>query len=254
MPEPTAGETEDEFIARCMGDEESMTDFPDPDQRLAFCFSTWQSAQETDNLRQHQTGVGDMERRFIPLEKTEARQEGDTMSISGLAAVIGQESQDLGGFTEVIEPGAFDEALASSDVRALYNHDANYVLGRTASGTLRLEAREDGLYYEVDNLPESRRDVYELIQRGDVTGNSFAFTVEEDRWEQRDDGRQMRYITRVGELFDVGPVVYPAYQQTVVSARALERARAAAEQPAADPSHPRRELAKRRIDLEDQMP
>ena len=253
MPEPTADETQDEFISRCMADEESMTDFPDQDQRLAFCFSTWNEFVEQFSLRQNPIPGENMERRFVPLEKLELRQDDDgAMSISGMAAVIGQESEDLGGFTEIIEEGAFDAAIEASDVRALYNHDSNYLLGRTASGTLRIEARSDGLFYEVPDLPPSRRDVYELIERGDVTGNSFAFTVEEDRWEQRDDGRQVRYITQVRELFDVGPVVYPAYSQTVVSARALERAKASA--PEARNDHPRVKHAKRRVELEDQMP
>lgn len=251
MPEPIQGESEDEFISRCMGDEEAMTDFPDEAQRLAFCFSVWQESEDEDNLGQRNFSKGEnMERRFIPLEKLEVRQvDGGAMSISGMAAVIGQESEDLGGFTEIIEEGAFDEAINASDVRALFNHDSNYLLGRTASGTLRLEARNDGLYYEVDNLPETRRDVYELIQRGDVSGNSFAFTVEEDRWEQRSNGATVRYISKVRELFDVGPVVYPAYSQTVVSARALERARAETANPVYKVKH-----AKRRLEIEDEQP
>ena len=251
MPEPIQGETEDDFISRCMGDDESMMDFPDEDQRLAFCFSVWQQSEEQDNLGQRKSSKGEiMERRFIPLEKLEIREaDSGNMSISGLAAVIDQESEDLGGFTEIIEQGAFDDAIMSSDVRALFNHDSNYLLGRTASGTLRLEARDDGLYYEVDNLPQTRRDVYELIQRGDVTGNSFAFTVEEDRWEQRSNGATVRYISKVRELFDVGPVVYPAYSQTVVSARALERARSETTSAVFKVKH-----AKRRLDIEDEQP
>jgi HK97 family phage prohead protease len=218
MPDPIAGESEDDFMSRCMSDDEAVEDFPDEAQRFAFCMSKWEEDRVSRSTKP------EVERRFIPVEGLEVRQEDGTMSIRGVAAVIGQESQDLGGFVEVIEEGAFDEALLVSDVRALYNHDANYVLGRTKSGTLTLEARADGLHYEVRNLPESRRDVYELIQRGDVSGNSFAFTVERDRWEKRTDGRQLRRIEKVRELFDVGPVVYPAYTQTVVSARALARA------------------------------
>lgn len=225
MPDPIVGESEDDFMDRCMGDEEAVEDFPDAGQRFAFCQSKWEAGPE-----RKRSAAPQIERRFVPVEGLEVRQVEGRMSISGTAAVIGQESRDLGGFVEVIEEGAFDEALLISDVRALYNHDANYVLGRTKSGTLQLEARADGLHYRVDDLPESRRDVYELIQRGDVTGNSFAFTVERDRWEKRSDGRQLRRIEKVRELFDVGPVVYPAYQQTVVSARALGMARASREE------------------------
>lgn len=163
----------------------------------------------------------EIERRFIPVEGLEVRTIDGEMSIGGVTAVIGQESQDLGGFTEIIEAGAFDEAVASSDIRALFNHNPDFVLGRNLSGTLELEIRENGLHYKVPKMPKTRADVFEAIERGDVTGNSFAFTVAEDRYEKRDDGRTVRVITKFRELFDVGPVVYPAYSQTVVSTRAL---------------------------------
>lgn len=166
---------------------------------------------------------GEVERRFMPIEGLEHRAEDGVMSIAGVTAIFRGESEDLGGFTEVIEPGAFDEAVLVSDVRALYNHDPNFILGRLASGTLELEVREDGLHYRVPKLPESRRDVFEAIQRGDVTGNSFAFTVDRDRWEERDN-KPLRVIEKIRQLYDVGPVVYPAYSQTVVSARALNKA------------------------------
>jgi uncharacterized protein len=175
----------------------------------------------------------EIERRFIPVEGLEVRTIEGEMSIAGVTAVIGQESQDLGGFTEIIEAGAFDEAVATSDIRALFNHNPDFVLGRNLSGTLELEIREDGLHYKVPKMPKTRADVFESIQRGDVTGNSFAFTVAEDRYEKRDDGRTVRVISKFGELFDVGPVVYPAYSQTVVSTRAL----AAIAAPTADASN-----------------
>jgi uncharacterized protein len=163
-----------------------------------------------------------MERRFVPTERMEYRaDEAGEMSISGVAALFRAESQDLGGFTEVIENGAFDDAILTSDVRGLFNHDPNYILGRTSAGTMELEVGPEGLRYKIKKMPDSRRDVFEAIQRGDVTGNSFAFTVERDRWEQRE-GKPLRVIEKVRELFDVGPVVYPAYSQTVVSARCLD--------------------------------
>lgn len=175
----------------------------------------------------------EIERRFIPVEGLEVRTIDGEMSIGGVTAVIGQESQDLGGFTEIIEAGAFDEAVASSDIRALFNHNPDFVLGRNLSGTLELEIRDNGLHYKVPKMPKTRADVFEAIERKDVTGNSFAFTVAEDRYEKRDDGRMVRVITKFRELFDVGPVVYPAYSQTVVSTRAL----AAIAAPTADASN-----------------
>jgi uncharacterized protein len=213
MPDPMMGESQDDFIERCMANDEANEDFPDAPQRLAFCFSKWEQSRSRGNT---------MERRFVPIESLQYEEEEDgVMSIAGVAALFRAESQDLGGFVEVLEPGAFDDAIMMSDVRGLFNHDPNYILGRTKSGTMELEVREDGLHYRIPNLPASRRDVWEAIQRGDVTGNSFAFTVERDRWEQRD-GAPLRIIEKVRELFDVGPVVYPAYSQTVVSARCMD--------------------------------
>lgn len=161
----------------------------------------------------------DVERRFVPVGEVRAAPEA--RSIEGMAAVIGSESVDLGGFTEIIERGAFAEALERSDVVALFNHDPNIVLGRSSSGTLQLRETDEGLHYTVEDMPESRADVLEMIRRGDVKGNSFSFTVDEDRWETRD-GQQLRIISRFKELFDVGPVTYPAYRDTSVSARALQ--------------------------------
>lgn len=164
------------------------------------------------------------ERRFIPAgAEVRVTDDGGKKGIRGMAALTNSLSRDLGGFVERIAPGAFDEALERSDVRALFNHDPNMILGRSGA-TLTLRATDEGLEYEIPDLPKSRADVLEAIERGDVTGNSFAFTVAEDgdTWEKQDD-QVVRTITRFAELFDVGPVTYPAYPETTVSARSLER-------------------------------
>ena len=103
-------------------------------------------------------------------------------SIVGYAAVYGALSDDLGGFRERIEPGAFAGVL-DSDVRCLVNHDPSQVLGRTRSGTLRLADEERGLRFECD-LPDSPlgENVREAVRRGDVDGASFRFQVGEERW------------------------------------------------------------------------
>lgn len=167
----------------------------------------------------------EIERRFIPRAAGEVRaekRENGRVGIHGVAAVVESLSEELWGFREKIAPGAFDAALGRSDVRGLFNHDPNMILGREKAGTMRLWVDTSGLRYEIPELPESRADVAEAIQRGDVDGNSFAFTVERDEWEYHDDGRATRTILEFGELFDVGPVTYPAYPATKVSARALE--------------------------------
>jgi HK97 family phage prohead protease len=167
----------------------------------------------------------EVERRFVPKGaaevRAEKREDGKT-GIIGLSAVVNSLSEEMWGFREKIAPGAFDKALATSDVRGLFNHDPNMILGRAKAGTMRVWVDVDGLRYEIPELPASRADVAEAITRGDVDGNSFSFTVEKDEWEYRDDGTAVRTITEIGELFDVGPVTYPAYPATSVSMRAKE--------------------------------
>ena len=130
-------------------------------------------------------------------------------------------SEDLGGFREIILPGAFSEVL-DNDVRALYNHDSNYLLARTASGTLELWEDEKGLGYRFE-MPNTSygNDMLELFKRGDLSQSSFGFTVEKDSWRM-EDGQHVRYIERVGSLFDVSPVVYPAYTAASSGLRSAE--------------------------------
>lgn len=137
------------------------------------------------------------------------------MKVSGYAALFNEPSEDLGGFTEVIHPGAFDAALANSDVRALLNHDPNLLLGRVSSGTLRLSTDNRGLKYEID-LPDTAiaRDLRVSIDRGDLTQSSFAFTIARQEWETMPDGSILQHIYEVDKLFDVSPVTYPAYANT----------------------------------------
>lgn len=162
--------------------------------------------------------MNNIERRFF---KSELRAQNDAQ-VSGYGSVFGMQSEDLGGFREIIAPGAFDGRL-DDDVRALFNHDPNYVLGRTKSGTLRLSIDKTGLRYDVD-FPETTiaRDLMESIKRGDVDQSSFAFTVEDDDFTEAD-GVIIRTINKVKRLFDVSPVTYPAYPDATVGVRSLEK-------------------------------
>lgn len=170
------------------------------------------------------------ERRFIERGtsrlKLEQRDDG-TRVLVGYAAVFyraddpGTEYELWGEAVERIMPGAFDAALAEGDdVRALFNHDSNHLLGRRSSGTLRLTVDAVGLRFEID-LPntQSGRDTAVSAERGDLTGCSFAFTLREGGSEWRKEGdREVREI-RATRLYDVGPVTYPAYKATSVSVR-----------------------------------
>lgn len=173
----------------------------------------------------------EIERRGLTLP-VELRETGDgTKTIVGIASVFNEETVIGGsmfGWREQIAPGAFNGALERpDDVRALFNHDPNQLLGRSTNGTLRLSSTRKGLRYEVD-LPDtgSARDVRSLIQRGDVSGSSFGFKVLDDEWDESEvkAGKlPLRTITEV-ELWDVSPVTYPAYPQTSVSARSRAEA------------------------------
>lgn len=151
--------------------------------------------------------------------------ENGEATIEGVAAVFDSLSENLGGFREQILPGAFDET-DMSDVRGLFNHDSNFVLGRNVSKTLRLKRTERGLEYSID-LPDTQtiRDlVLEPIKRGDIDQSSFGFIVGRgnDEWDENDDGVLIRTIKKFRQLFDVSPVTFPAYQDTTVGARSMK--------------------------------
>ena len=173
-------------------------------------------------------GSCELERRLIgeqPGLEIKTDQNGRTV-IRGYAAVFESESQDLGGFHEVVERGAFDEVMRSNpDVFGKYNH--TQVIGRTSSGTMRLFVDERGLRYEIDP-PRSAEAVVELISRGDVRGSSFAFrsNPKDESWQRDAGGRMIRRIKKFSYLGDAGPVDTPAYlaTETYVSKRALEMA------------------------------
>lgn len=176
----------------------------------------------------------DMERRYVAGEirvKDEDMPDGPKKKkMMGYAAKFNSRSVDLGGFQEVLAPGAFDRALREAhDVRALIDHNPTLILGRTISGTLRLSVDSTGLAVEND-LPDTQaaRDLAVSMERGDVTGMSFGFRVmpDGDHWARDEDGILVRTVNDV-ELFDVSAVTYPAYPQTEVSARCLEMARRA---------------------------
>jgi HK97 family phage prohead protease len=168
-----------------------------------------------------------------------------TPVMRGIAAMFNSISEDLGGFREQIAPGAFKSALAGSDVRALFNHDPSMILGRTASGTLRLTETDQGLEFECD-VPDTSyaRDLTESMKRRDVNQCSFGFTVANggDTWQKDDAGQWIRTIHVVSRLYDVSPVTYPAYPETSCAMRSLEKIRAETP-PAFDNSQIRRKLA-----------
>jgi len=148
--------------------------------------------------------------------------ENEPTQIVGYAARFNELSEEMWGMREKIAPGAFREAIGKSDVRALWNHDPNYVLGRTKNGTLIVREDEQGLFYEV-TPPDAQwaRDLVESIKRGDVDQSSFAFTVDVQEWDESGDP-VIRTIVKIRELFDVSPVTYPAYPTATSGVRSLQ--------------------------------
>lgn len=154
----------------------------------------------------------------------EVRKDGDSLRLEGYAAVFYAASDPDGtqyrlfrDTWERVMPGAFDEALRRpDDVRCLFNHNMDAVLGRTVSKTLALSVDAIGLRYSC-LLPddEDGRRVASKVSRGDVTGCSFAFSVEKQNWRE-DKEVTYREILSV-RLYDVGPVTFPAYKATDVS-------------------------------------
>jgi hypothetical protein len=166
-----------------------------------------------------------MERRsFTATELRAIEDEKGLRHIVGYAAVFNSLSENLGGFREKIEPGAFRDSISTDDVRALWNHDSNYILGRNKSGTLALSEDERGLKIDV-SPPDTQwaRDLMVSIDRGDVDKMSFGFRTLDDDWNAVNH-EEVRTLKKV-QLFDVSPVVFPAYPDTEVGLRSLEEYR-----------------------------
>lgn len=157
-----------------------------------------------------------------------ARSEGENMpkEIGGIAAVINSVT-DLGYFEEVIERGAFDNALNKEyDIRCLFNHEAELILGRTKANTCNVFVNADG-NLEYTWVPDyenpTHMSVVRSIMRGDITQSSFAFTIKEQKWSESSKYGSMgkRTITVIEDLYDVSPVTYPAYADTEADARSI---------------------------------
>jgi HK97 family phage prohead protease len=172
--------------------------------------------------------MDNLERRCVALPLTMETRDAGKAYISGYAAKYNVRSTMLGTFREQILPGAFTRALKeqSHPVVALWNHDPNYVLGSTRSGTLSVDTDDEGMRYSVE-VPDTQlgRDLTTLISRGDVWGSSFAFVIGEESWGKDEDGTALRSVVTVEGVYDVSPVLTPAYEQatTGVAVRSYER-------------------------------
>ncbi len=177
-----------------------------------------------------------IERRTVSLSGSpisiEKRADGKSVCTGYAAVFFDQEDEGTTyelypGLSERVMPGAFDRAIAEQqDVRALFNHEPDHLLGRLSAGTMRLSVDRRGLRYEID-LPDTQmgRDVAEMTRRGDLTGSSFSFRIAKqtfrynsnpDDSDPEDDIRELQDL----DVIDVGPVSFPAYASTTTGVRA----------------------------------
>lgn len=152
-----------------------------------------------------------LERRTVSGE-VESRAQGSNIYVEGYASVFEKRSGNLGGFVEKVKESAFTKTLREADVRALWNHDPQYLLGRSSAKTLDLSVDGNGLYYRA-LLPNTTyaKNLAELLERRDVRESSFTFFKVNDDWDLTEEGYPQRSLIEVG-LIDVAPVTFPAYE------------------------------------------
>ena len=159
----------------------------------------------------------DMEYRYYepPIVEVETRNEKEVKMVRGTAVKFDQLSRNLGWFREKFDRDAFSDVM-EDDVVALFNHNIDKVLARSISGTLRYWTDDTGLQYEFE-APDNTagRDLLVSLQRGDIRHSSFSFTIADERWEEDEEAGEIRTVLKVKRLYDVSPVVFPAYPQSV---------------------------------------
>jgi len=136
---------------------------------------------------------------------------------------------DLGWYDEIIEKGALMDTDLR-DVRFLVNHNTDMIpLARSrnnnANSTMQMSVDDDGMAIRVDLDVENNteaKNLYSAVERGDIDGMSFMFTVDGDRWDDIESDHPMRTITKIGKVMEVSAVTFPAYEQTSISARGLD--------------------------------
>lgn len=166
-----------------------------------------------------------MEQRVLKMKDPVTREENGKRYLEGYFAVFNEQYQVWDGWVETIAPGAFARYLASgADVKVLWNHDSNIVLGSTGNGTASLREDEVGLFgsVEINEADQEAVNAYARIIRGDVDGCSFGFDIARmEEWWDEDSVYHTR-ITEVDPLYEVSPCTFPAYKGTSISARNKE--------------------------------
>ena len=173
-------------------------------------------------------------------------------TITGIPIVYGQRT-DLGWHDEIIEEGALSETDLR-DVRFLVNHNVDMIpLARSrnnnANSTMQMSVDENGMAIRVDLDTENNADarsLYSAVERGDISGMSFMFTVDKDSWDDLESEHPTRHIRSIGKVFEVSAVTFPAYSQTSITARGLSEALEGAKESLESAKAERREIERRK--------
>jgi len=152
-------------------------------------------------------------------EITRDEQTPDERTIEGYFALYESETELWAGSYEIISKGAFENTIQKNDIRALWNHNTQYVLGRNKNGSLQLKADDKGLFATI-KLPNTQyaEDLYSLVQRGDIDQASFGFNIIDEELEELADGGYRWRIKDI-DLHEISVVTFPAYENTSVQAR-----------------------------------
>lgn len=218
LPVPNEGETQEDFIQRCMANETMNKEFPDEDQRYAVCLNLFENGGERELERKK-------ERRLMEVRAVQEPEQNE-MIVEGYAIRFDEPAVfEIGGeeYREVIDRRALDEA-DMRDVPLKYNHsDHVMIMARTRNKTLQLIKDEKGLFIRAKLADTTAgRDLYTLIKRGDIDKMSFAFTVDyENDGDEYDHKTRTRTIKRIKKIWDVAAVDTPAYDTTSISARSF---------------------------------
>lgn len=162
-----------------------------------------------------------MEQRTIKMGRMEKREAGGEIYLDGYFARYNEPYEVCAGWVETIAPGAFDRVLdEGGDVKALWNHNRDIVLGSTAAGTLELRRDAEGLpgSIRINQKDTDAMNAYARCERGDVSGCSFGFDCNFDEFVDSD-GTYRTVIREVTALYEVSPCTFPAYESTTIQAR-----------------------------------
>lgn len=241
LPTPNKGESKDDFMDRCMGNDTMVEEYPEEDQRYAVCESQW-GKKSKEGEREYRTYDA-----TLSIKKRDESEGGE--QIVGHAAVFNTIAEAGGWFREQVAPGAFSDSIGRDDVRALFNHNPDYVLGRNKSGTLSMKEDDKGLWVEIDP-PDTQfaRDLMTSIRRGDISQMSFGFEILKEGYQRGEKGETDLFTLEEVKLWDVSPVTYPFYTETDVTVHSRKQ-QAEAQRTPFNPPRIQKDIRRRRLQL-----